>query len=178
MLIISFRNCLVALITIAGLGLAISAQAKADRYVGYYYPMPSSTEAYCARVDHMPEVDKRRRIGFSIGIKSGMSKKSYPPQFTMFAKGGRSHKMIIVSKQDGYLTSIYRVRALLADLTTNARTTPVFEKSGAPENLTFLDLAVLLGFESITVSDGDKFTHQVTLKQQSALECNKDNTTD
>jgi hypothetical protein len=30
--------------------------------------------------------------------------------------------------------------------------------------LTFLDLAKMLGFKQITISDGDKFSHQVFLK--------------
>lgn len=168
---ISVNNWLIAIATIFCVASISAATAKTDRYIGYYYPAPSSTESYCARVDPMSEVDKRRRIGFTIGIKAGMATKSYPPEYTMFAKGDRAHKMIIVAKRDGYLSSIYRVRALLADLTINARTTPVFEKSGVPESLTFLDLAVMLGFESITISDGDRFTHQIALKSSSLITC-------
>lgn len=168
---IPVRNWLLPTATLFCLGVANMAAAKTDRYVGYYYPAPVSNESYCARADPIAKVDKRRRIGFIIGIKAGMAAKAYPPEYTMFAKGGQAHKMIIVAKHDGYLSSIYRVRALLADLTTNARTTPVFEKSGVPENLTFLDLAVMLGFKSITVSDGDKFAHQIALKNGSLLAC-------
>jgi len=63
------------------------------------------------------------------------------------------------------------VRALLADLTNNARTTPIFEESGAPEELTFLDLLTLLDFTSLTVSDGIGFTHQIEMHPAPTTEC-------
>lgn len=147
------------------------ASAKTDRYVGYYYPQPSVIETYCARVPQLPNMDKRRRIGFVIGIKEGMANKPYDSPYAVFAKGGESRKLIIVAKTEGYLQTIYRVRALLADLTTSARTTPIFEESGRPENLTFLDLLTLLGFETVTLSDGDRFSHQIRMKLSTNSVC-------
>lgn len=152
------------------MSLTMAADAK-DRYIGYYYPTPDEIETYCARVPPLPDMDKRRRVGFVIGIKEGMSNKPYDSAYSVFVKGGESTKLIIVAKTDGYLGTIYRVRALLADLTNSARTTPIFEESGAPENLTFLDLLTLLGFESVTVSDGDIFTHQIEMRQLSDGAC-------
>lgn len=150
---------------------AFPASAKEDRYIGYYYPAPDAVETYCARVPAMPNMDRRRRIGFIIGIHEGMVGKPYESAYAVFAKGGEARKLIIVAKQDGYLTTVYRVRALLADLTTSVRTMPVFDESGAAENLTFLDLLTILGFETITVSDGDKFAHQFRLQLQPGSNC-------
>lgn len=147
------------------------ALAAEDRYIGYYYPAPEEIEIYCARVPPLVDMDKRRRVGFVIGIKEGMSNKAYDSTYAVFAKGGESEKLIIVAKTEGHLETIYRVRALLADLTNSARTTPIFEESGAPENLTFLDLLTLLGFESVTVSDGDEFTHQIEIRQITEKAC-------
>jgi len=152
--------------------VALPAQAKEDRYVGYYYPAPDAVELYCARVPALPNMNKRRRIGFVIGIREGMANKPYESAYAVFAKGEESRKLIIVAKRDGYLKTIYRARALLADLTTSVRTTPIFQESGAAENLTFLDLLTLLGFETITVSDGDKFAHQFNLQLQPDSACN------
>ncbi|WP_288901074.1 hypothetical protein [uncultured Sneathiella sp.] len=147
------------------------ALAAEDRYIGYYYPTPEKIEIYCARVPPLVDMDKRRRVGFVIGIKEGMSNKAYDSAYAVFAKGGDSEKLIIVAKTEGHLGTIYRVRALLADLTNSARTTPIFEESGAPEYLTFLDLLTLLGFESVTVSDGDTFTHQIEIRRLSGAAC-------
>ncbi|MZR30213.1 hypothetical protein [Sneathiella litorea] len=145
--------------------------AAEDRYIGYYYPAPENIEIYCTRIQPLAEMDKRRRVGFVIGVKEGMSNKAYDSAYAVFAKGSDSAKLIIIAKTDGYLETIYRVRALLADLTNSARTTPIFEESGAPENLTFLDLLTLLGFESVTLSDGANFTHQIKIRQLTGNTC-------
>ena len=134
-----------------------------DRYVGYYYPSPGQVEVYCARLPIINDVSKKRRVGFIIGIKDGMNKQPYESPYTVFAKGGESTKLIVIAKTDGYLDTVYRARALLADLTTSARTTPIFAQSKAPEELTFLDLISLLGFQSVTLSNGDGFAHQVVI---------------
>jgi len=169
------RRLLIAtLASLAVLLLAIlpaSAQRAQDRYVGYYYPSPNQIEVYCARVPRLQEASKKRRVGFIIGIKTGMTKKPYESPYTVFAKGGQSTKLIIISKMEGYLNTVYRARALLADLSTSARTTPIFANSKAPEELTFLDLISLLGFESVTLSDGDSFAHQIRLLSISSPNC-------
>lgn len=149
------------------------AQNKPDRYIGYYYPAPQRIEVYCARVDPFPNVDKKRRVGFIIGIKTGMSKQPYSTPYSVFAKGGQSDKLLIIAKQDGFLDTIYRARALLAELSTSARTTPIFVKSNAPEELTFLDLITMLGFQKVTLSDGDGFSHQIILLPGNNKQCHQ-----
>ncbi|MCR9213248.1 MAG: molybdopterin-guanine dinucleotide biosynthesis protein A [Proteobacteria bacterium] len=161
-------------LVVLGISPALSQETSNDRYIGYYYPAPEEVETYCARVPNLPNMDKRRRIGFIIGIRQGMNEKPFESSYSVFAKGEDSTKLIIVARRDGYLSTIYRARALLADLTTSARTTPIFEESGAAENLTFLDLLTLLGFETITVSDGDKFSHQFQLQLDYDSDCQQD----
>ncbi|MGY9001054.1 MAG: molybdopterin-guanine dinucleotide biosynthesis protein A, partial [Rhodospirillales bacterium] len=82
----------------------------------------------------------------------------------IFAKGINAEKMIIISNMKGQLDTIYRVRALLATMTAVARKSPVLRKVRLENVLTFLDLSKMLGFKQITISDGDKFSHQVFLK--------------
>ena len=143
-----------------------AVSAEQDRYVGYYYPAPAKIEIYCARVSPLPDMDKRRRVGFVIGIKEGMANQPYESAYSVFVKGGESRKLIIVAKTDGHLKTIYRVRALLADLTNSARTTPIF------------DLITLLGFQSITLSDGDRFTHQIEMWSKDNKRCGNQPLTD
>ena len=163
-------NILILLLTVFLSHNAYSQSAR-DRYVGYYYPAPQQVELYCSRVAPLPDVTRVRRTGFIIGIKNGMSKQPYEPPYAVFAKGAVSTKLIIISKQDGYLNTIYRARALLADLSTSARTTPIFAKSGVADKLTFLDLVSMLGFQSVTMSDGDSFAHQIVLLPASNARC-------
>lgn len=160
-----------ALASLLAVTMGASASNIQDRYVGYYYPSPQQVEVYCARLPIINDVSKKRRVGFIIGIKEGMNKQPYESPFTVFAKGGESTKLIIIAKTDGYLDTVYRARALLADLSTSARTTPIFAKSKAPEELTFLDLISLLGFQSVTLSNGDGFAHQVVILPLNHANC-------
>ena len=162
---------MVSLLALFCLGLALPAAAGDDRYIGYYYPAPAEIETYCGRIPVLDGMDKRKRVGFVIGLKDGAASVPYEVPFSIFVKGGNAEKLIIVAKREGYLNSIYRVRALLAELTSNARTRPIFEDTGAPEELTFLDLLASLEFRSITVSDGAAFTHQIRMHPVSAANC-------
>jgi hypothetical protein len=90
--------------------------------------------------------------------------KPFPPGAAFFAKGEDAEILIIISNRTGQLDTIYRVRALLATLTSSARATPIFTDFNVEDVFTFLDLAVMLGFKQITVSDGESFSHQILLK--------------
>jgi hypothetical protein len=141
-----------------------AAQAPRDRHAGYYYPQPVSIEAYKARSQTLPDTNRRRRIGFIINIAGSMRARPYPPMFDIFPKGENAEKLIIVSNQAGRLDTIYRVRGLLATMTSVARTMPIFVKYHVETFFTFLDLLKMLGFKQITVSDGAAFAHQIKIK--------------
>jgi hypothetical protein len=104
------------------------------------------------------------RIGFVTALGRQQVERPYAPRYAIFAKGGEADKMIIVSLQRGYLDTIYQGRALLAQLTAIARASPLFQQIGVQDYFTFFDLAGLLGFRRITISDGDSYAHQITLK--------------
>ena len=142
---------------------AVPAAAQ-DRHAGYYYPIPATIETYKARTIVMPDADRETRIGFIIGITQKMLSRPYPPRVAMFAKGSEAQKLIIVALEDDYLDTLYRARAFFAMLTSVARTTPFIQELGLADFLTFFDFVKLLGFEKITITDGDQFAHQVLLE--------------
>jgi hypothetical protein len=88
----------------------------------------------------------------------------FPPGLSLFVKGAEAEKMIIVSNRAGSLDTVYRVRALLATLTSAARMTPLFTEFKVGTILTFLDMLKMFGFARITISDGDAFAHQIDIK--------------
>ena len=141
-----------------------AAANKPDKYVGYYYPRPAAIETYKARAAVLPGANRKRRIAFIVAVVNERLQRPYPPTYSLFPKGGRGHKLIIVSNVAGRLNTIYRVRALLATMTSVARALPIFRENGVEDDFTFLDLMKMLGFESVTVSDGDSFTHQIILE--------------
>ena len=143
---------------------AASAQDESDRHAGYYYPEPQSTETYEARVETLPAGSRLRRIAFVTGVTQQLLKNRYAPPYAIFAKGDDADKMIIVALEDGQLSTIYRARAVLANLTAMSRVTAFFREHTSPENATFFDLLKLLGFKQLTVSDGESFAHQVLIQ--------------
>lgn len=153
------------LAALAVLALVAPGEAgKVDRHTGYYYPAPRTEEVYTARAQTLPEGDRARRIGFVTSLSLQMQSNAYSPPFAVFAKGEDAEKMIIVGLRDGELNTIYRARALFAMLTASARGSQFFVDHHVEDYFTFFDLAKLLGFSQITISDGQRFSHRVTIK--------------
>ena len=140
------------------------AYSNSDRHAGFYYPVPSNIEEYNARSRRMQGTTRRTRIGFVVSIVDQMAKRPYPPTVSVFVKGDKAQKLIIVANEDSRLNTIFRVRAYLATLTSIARTLPVFTELKVEDMFTFLDLLKMLGFTQVTLSDGDIFSHQILIK--------------
>jgi len=135
-----------------------------DRYVGYYYPEHGPREVYKARAETLSQADREMRIGFVTGIMNQQFQNPYPPQVAMFAKGDEARKLIIVSLVDGRLDTVFRARGVFANLTASSRLLPLFAEMGVQTYFTFFDLAKMLGFKQITISNGRDFAHQVVLE--------------
>jgi hypothetical protein len=136
---------------------------QADRYAGYYYPKPKTFEHYTSSAPTMPDSDKVRRQAFVIGLTKQLLGGQYAPYYAIFAKGSQSDKLIIVGLVDGQLDTIYRARALLATLTSIARSTSFFQQTTHPEEANFFDLMKLLGYRQVTLTDGKAFAHQINI---------------
>jgi hypothetical protein len=135
-----------------------------DRHVGYYYPPPQTIETYEARAETLEDSNRTRRIGFVVELTQQMLSNPSAPEFAVFATGDEAETLLIVALKDNVLDTIYRARALLAMLTSVARATPLFQDYGVAEVFTFFDLLKILGFDQLTISDGDGFAHQVLLE--------------
>ena len=138
--------------------------ATEDKYIGYYYPKPTSTETFESTLQTIAGVDRPQRIQFTTVVSQGTIQSAYRVPYAVFAKGEKADKMIIVGMQQGELNTVYRMRALLANMTTMSRLSPFFQERTVAEDATFFDLLKLLGFQTLTVTDGEKVTHQVTIK--------------
>ena len=150
----------------AGPGLAQNAASAADsdRHAGYYYPEPGSQEVYGARAETMPQASRGLRLGFVTGFTAKQLEATYPPPYVMFAKGAEAQKLIIVAMEDDRVNSLYRARGLFAMMTAFSRGLPIFRENGVEDRFTFFDLAKLLGFEQITITDGHDFAHRVIIE--------------
>ncbi len=143
---------------------ATNAAAKAaggDRHAGYYYPPPGTNETYVARAPTMPNAGRGMRIGFVTGFTQQMSQRPYRPGYVMFVKGADAEKMLIVATEQGFISTLFQARALLAEMTGVARASPLFRDLGVAVDYTFLDLAKMLGFRKLTISDGASYAHEI-----------------
>jgi hypothetical protein len=143
---------------------AAAAPTGEDRYVGYYYPKPTSTETFESTMQTIAGAERAQRIQFVTVVSQGTIQSAYRVPYAVFAKGEKADRMIIVGMQQGELNTVYRMRALLANMTTMSRLSPFFQERTVAEDATFFDLLKLLGFREVTVTDGEKVTHQVTIK--------------
>ena len=174
-----FAACLaIALMTAAVSATAQQQPAKAaatapaaapkaageDRYIGYYYPKPTATETFESSMQTIAGAERAQRIQFVTVVSQGTIQSAYRVPYAVFAKGEKADRLIIVGMQQGELNTIYRMRALLANMTTMSRLSPFFQERTVAEDATFFDLLKLLGFRELTVTDGEKVTHQVTIK--------------
>jgi hypothetical protein len=158
------RAILPAAVLVFGLAAAAKAAESDDRHAGYYYPEPTSSEVYEARALTVPEATRKGRIAFVTGITNEQNKAPYPPTAAIFAKGSEAEKLIIVALEDGRIDTLYRARAIFAQMTAVARLLPIFSQLGVEDYFTFFDLAKMLGFEQITISNGRDFAHQIIIQ--------------
>ena len=172
----TFAACLALALTAAALPASAQQAAKPaaapkaaaapteDRYIGYYYPKPTSSETFESSMQTIQGAERPQRIQFVTVVSQGTIQSAYRVPYAVFAKGEKADKMIIVGMQQGELNTVYRMRALLANMTTMSRLSPFFQERTVAEDATFFDLLKLLGFKELTVTDGEKVTHQVTIK--------------
>ncbi len=135
-----------------------------DRHEGYYYPPVTSREVYTARAPVLTDSDRERRLGFIVGLTRQQMDRAYAPTYAIFAKGEQAEKLIIVALNRDSLVTLFQARALLAQLTSMARATPIFVDNQVEDTFTFLDLLRMLGFEQVTISDGQTYAHQIRIE--------------
>lgn len=141
-----------------------SAAEAAGDHAGYYYPPIGSEERF--RRDLAPgsaRPGRALRTAFITQITKAQLAAPETPRFVIFAKGAEAEHMIIVATDDGVFRTIYRARAVLAQLTGNARGTEFFVNNGIESEATWFDIAKLLGFDDIVISDGVTWSHRVVL---------------
>lgn len=143
---------------------AAAAPAAEDKYVGYYYPKPTTIENYTSPMQMIAGAERQQRVQFVTVVSQGTIQSAYRVPYAVFVKGDKAEKLIIVGLQPGELNSIYRVRAILANMTTMSRLSPFFQERTVAEDANFYDLLKMLGFTQLTATDGEKFAYQVNVK--------------
>ena len=144
--------------------VALASPVQADERASYYYPPVTSEEVFDRDLGVAPAANRRQRIGFITHITKAQLAAPESPRFVIFAKGVEAEHMIMVALDDQVFKTLYRARALLAQLTSNVRGTDFFFDHGIEETATWFDLARILGFEDLVISDGETWAHRVMFK--------------
>ncbi len=126
----------------------------------YYYPPVNSEEVFARDLALAPIPRRAVRVGLITRITRTQLAAPESPRFVIFAKGDEAQHMIIVALDDQVFKTIYRARAVLAQLTSNARGADLFINE-IEDQATWFDLANLLGFEDLVISDGETWSHRV-----------------
>ena len=150
------------------LGLAVAAiaggapgAASANDGEDYYFPPVTSQEKFERSMLAGPRRDGLDREAFVGAIARAQAESAQTPRFALFAKGDGSRRLIMIGLDDQSFRTLFRARAVLAQLTYGMRATPLFRSQGLEASATFFDALKLLGFTSLTLSDGATWTHRI-----------------
>ena len=139
--------------------------AAQDKYEGYYYPPISTTEVF-DRVVRAPGVaNKAVRVDFLTQLTKAQLAAPEAPQYAFFAKGEGSTQMIVVGLDDQTFKTLFRARGVMAQMTANVRSSPIFQGQNLQFLATFYDLLQILEFDSLVLSDGENWAHKVEFKR-------------
>lgn len=150
---------------VAALFVATSAAAQ-DRYVGYYYPEVKSTETFDRVVRNSQGASKSVRIDFVNVLTKAQLEAPESPRFVFFTKGEGADTLILTALDDDVFSTLYRARAILAQLTVSVRQGGYFKQQDLQYVATFYDLLQLMAFEELIISDGQNWAHRVDFVRQ------------
>ncbi len=149
------------MIAIMMLAFGIRADAD-DRYAGYYYPPVTSEEVFSRVIANAPPSNAEIRTNFVTSITRAQLEAPESPRFVIFEKGKGSTDLIIIALDDEVFKTLYRARALLAQVTSNMRGTEFFRQQNLHIEGTLYDMLMIMQFDSLVISDGETWSHRVT----------------
>ena len=157
---------LTAFLIVALAGLSSAGMVAADdKYAGYYYPEAKTAETFGRTIVPSPPANKAVRVGFVTTVTKAQLAAPESPRFVIFAKGEQSEHMIMIALDDQIFKTQYRARALLAQLSSNLRSTEFFTSQNLQTAGTFFDMLQIMNFESLVISDGETWSHRVNFVQ-------------
>ncbi len=141
---------------------AATAAYSNERYEGYYYPKVTTTEEFTRVIRQSPPAGKTVRVDFVTNLTVSQLAAPESPRFVFFAKGDDAAHLTVIALDDDVFSTIYRARAVLAQMTSNMRRNDFFRQQNLQFVATFYDLLQILAFDTLVISDGETWSHEVT----------------
>lgn len=142
-----------------------TAAAAQDRYVGYYYPEITSDETFDRVVRESGAAGRAVRVDFVNVLTTAQLGSPESPRFVFYVKGEEARTLILTALDDDVFSTLYRARAILAQLTVSVRKGTFFQQEQLQDVVTFFDLLQLMGFDELLVTDGETWTHRVEFQR-------------
>ena len=139
--------------------------AAEDRYVGYYYPEITSEETFDRLVRDSQGAGKAVRIDFVNVLTTAQLEAPESPRFVFFTKGEDAATLIVVALDDDVFSTLFRARAIMAQLTVSVRQGGFFRQEELQYVATFYDLLQLMQFDELIISDGNEMSHRVNFRR-------------
>lgn len=131
---------------------------------GTYYPQISSVETPDIRFAQMAGVGPQERRFFTDQVNLAATTPGRTVPIVAQAVGeNRETLVLIYLDAEGAMTP-FLARAILARLTSVSRFAPAIAEMGVSSEFDIYNMAAVLGFEQIIVSDGRDFAHQANLR--------------
>ena len=148
------------------LALALTATSLAadEDQIGYYYPEITSEETF-DRVIRRIGANKSVRVDFLTQLTQAQLAAPESPRFIFSAKGSTANDLIVVALDDEVFRTLYRARAVMAQMTSNIRNSPLFVQEDLQTVATFYDLLQMLEFDTLVITDGHSWSHRVVFQR-------------
>ncbi|WP_340108105.1 hypothetical protein [Pikeienuella sp. HZG-20] len=143
-----------------------AAAAAEDQYANYYYPPVTSEETFARTLTPGQISNREVRVNFVTAITKAQLAAPESPRYVLFEKGADSDRLIVVALDDEVFRTLFRARALLAQMTSNLRGTEFFREQNLDLEGTFYDILQVMGFTSLVISDGSEWAHRVNFKPE------------
>lgn len=158
--------CVCALaVSVAAAALVGAHEAWAQTGEGWYYPEPTAVEAYRPQTAVAAESDRNRRVAFVTNVTNFLLQQFFAPRYAFVATGKDATELVVVELSGDCPRTVYFARVALESMSAVVRATSFAKELGLEHELTFLDLANLLGFESVVFTDADRFAYRVTMER-------------
>lgn len=148
------------------LSLTCGAAAAQERYEGYYYPDVTSQEQFTRVIRDSLSPGKNVRVDFVTSLTAAQLAAPESPRFVFFAKGSDARHLTLIALDDEVFSTLFRARAVMAQMTSNVRGNEFFRTQGLAAVATFYDLLQIMEFDTLVISDGATWAHQVNFVRE------------
>ncbi len=170
-LIMLRQSLAVAALSVFGaLSIAPGDAASADRVAAAdtkagpnsYYPPIVSVDTPEIRFSPKGEVEAQKRLFFVDQVNLAAAGNSFP--IVAQAVGDRNATLVIMNIDSPEAMTPYIARAMLARMTSVTRFLPEISDLGLSAEFDIYNMAAVLGFNRIVVTDGRNFSHKAELE--------------